>query len=108
MTPLNPQEDPALRGDLSPPSIPLSPNYFDALSKVEEEEQERGLTQAHEMEKRDLKRALALSLDPNGKAPMSRHDLEVQMGEEELQQALHLSRVEEEKSLERRKSTSRP
>ena len=36
-TPPNPQEDLGLKAASSPGSIPLSPNYFDALSGIEKD-----------------------------------------------------------------------
>ena len=45
----------------------------------------------------DMQRASAFNLKPNGKAPMSLRDLEVEASEKEMQLAIHLSREEAEK-----------
>jgi hypothetical protein len=52
-----------------PVLIPLSPNYFDVLSEEEDAHPEGTLER--EREYSGLHKALALSRDPKGKAPMS-------------------------------------
>jgi hypothetical protein len=79
-----------------PTSIPLSSNYFDVLSEEEDAPPQGTL----ERERRfpELHRALAFSRDPKQKASMSLHAHEMEAEEADLHFALHLSRVEAQKS----------
>ena len=45
-----------------------------------------------------MQRAMALSLNPKGKAPVSLQEKEVEASEDEMQLALHLSSVEAERN----------
>jgi hypothetical protein len=91
-TPQNPQEDPVSREVSYPRSIPLSPNYFDALFGMEEDAplEKRAL----QTEATETQRTSAPRMDPNKKAPMPLEQLEREAKEEALQHALHLSHME--------------
>ncbi len=54
----------------SPTPIPLSPNYFDVLSKEQDAPPEERALQEKERELPGLQRAIALRKDPKGKAPI--------------------------------------
>jgi len=82
----------------SPPSISLSTNYFDVLSKEGDAEPVREPSQAREAVERDREKARAPCRDPKGKAPMSPQELETEHQEDELQRALHLSLMEAERT----------
>jgi len=45
-----------------------------------------------------MQRAMALNMDPNGKAPVSLRDLELESSKEEMQLALHFRREEAERN----------
>jgi hypothetical protein len=64
------------------------PNYFDVLSETKEETPLR----VTESEFPGMQQAMAQSLDPKGKVPMSLWDLEAEASEKETQLALHSSR----------------
>ena len=89
------QADRALRKDSSPDSVPLSPNYFDVLSEEQDAPPER--SPRRERESPSPQGAPTLSRNPREKAPMSLQDQEMEREEADLQQALHLSRVEAQK-----------
>jgi hypothetical protein len=65
----------ALRGVSSPLSIPLSPNYLDVLYEEEEASLEETPLMAMESEFPGMERAMALSLNPNRKAPVMQQNL---------------------------------
>jgi hypothetical protein len=71
-TKLNQLEYRALRGDSSPASIPLSPNYFDVLKEdgeeLVEEDASREKFPGQTEDAQELQRTPALSQDPRGKA----------------------------------------
>ena len=69
--------------------IPLSPNYFDVLSEEQDVPPEVRALQETE---RKLQRAIALTRDPKGKAPMSLREQEAITEEETPLSALHRSR----------------
>ena len=69
----------------SPRLIPLSPNYFDALSKMEEDVPREERAQRTE--------PTNLNWDPKEKAPMPLAQQEREGEEEALRRALQLSRV---------------
>ena len=89
---------------LSTASIPLSPNYFDALSEEEEREGEqrergapRGKERPRELTPEHQEPQPAPTRDLRGKAQMSLTDQAAEKEESDLQLALHLSRVEAQK-----------
>ena len=88
------QGDLASRKASSPISIPLSSNYFDVLSEEEDAPPEGTPLLGSELEFPGMHEALALSLDPKGKAPMSLRKREAEATEKNLQIALHRSRKE--------------
>ncbi len=92
-TPQNPPEGLVLKGASFPGSIPHSPNYFDALSEMEEDAPLVEMTPlgAKPME---TQRTSAPSKDPNKKVPMHVEQHEREAEEDALQLALHRSRVE--------------
>ena len=91
-TPLNQLEDLGSKEALYPGLIPLSRNYFDALSGMEQDAPlvERNVQTRH----KENQRTSAPSKDPNSKAPMRPEQLMEEAEEEELHLALHLSRME--------------
>ncbi len=100
---LNRQEVPALKEASSSTQIPLSPNYFDVLSKEQEAPPEENAVQETEREFPGLQRVIALSTDSKGKAPMLLREQEEMVAEETLLSALHRSREEAQRSCLRAK-----
>ncbi len=81
---LNHREDPALKEASSPTPILLSSNYFDVLSEEQDAPPEERALQEMEREFPGLQRAIALSMDPKGKAPMLLQEHEAMATEETL------------------------
>ena len=88
----NRRGDRASKEASSPTSISHSPIYFDVLLEEGEASPEKRAPQEPGLEYTELQRAIALSLDPKGKAPMQLRELEAEEEEKAIQLALHRSR----------------
>ncbi len=91
----NRRGDQASKEASSPTSNPLSPNYFDVLSEEEDTPPEEIAPQETKLP--GTQRAIALSIDPKGKASMPLRDQEAEASEEALQLVLHRSREEKQR-----------